>query len=338
MSSFGMAGLSRVGWAHGSRARRPPQSNDLGRAGRVARCPDNRAVLNLPVALPVLALMFNALVWGSSWWPFRLLQSQGLHPLWATVFVYLLAVLLIAAVRRRAFAQVLRTPALWVLVLASGTTNAAFNWGVVIGDVVRVVLLFYLMPLWAVLLARWLLHEPFTRAAAMRVVMALAGAAIVLWPHDGSGFPLPQALPDWLGLVGGFSFALNNVMLRREAARPQEGRALAMFLGGVLVAGALAATLATQQQLPWPPAAARGWLLSGLALAVLFLLSNFALQYGAARLPANVTSVVMLSEVVFASASAMALGGGQLTGPLLLGGGLIVGAALLAASGRDTAH
>jgi len=297
-------------------------------------------VLNLPVALPVLALMFNALVWGSSWWPFRLLQSQGLHPLWATVFVYLLAVLLIAALRPRAFVQVLRTPTLWVLVLASGTTNAAFNWGVVIGDVVRVVLLFYLMPLWAVLLARWLLHEPFTRAAALRVVMALAGAAIVLWPHDGSGrgFPLPQALPDWLGLVGGFSFALNNVMLRREAARPQEGRALAMFLGGVLVAGALAVALGMQQRLPWPPVAAPGWLVLGLALAVLFLLSNFALQYGAARLPANVTSVVMLSEVVFASASAMALGGGRLTAPLLLGGGLIVGAALLAASGRDTAH
>ena len=42
-------------------------------------------------ALPAFALVFNALVWGASWWPFRQLESQGLHPLWATVFVYLLA-------------------------------------------------------------------------------------------------------------------------------------------------------------------------------------------------------------------------------------------------------
>ena len=133
-----------------------------------------------------LALCVNAFVWGTSWWPFRQLEAAGLHPLWATVMIYALSATLIATLRPQAVGQVLRTPALWVLVLASGTTNAAFNWAVTIGDVVRVVLLFYLMPLWAVLLARWLLHEPLTRRAGLRVLLALAGAAIVLWPDGGS--------------------------------------------------------------------------------------------------------------------------------------------------------
>lgn len=297
--------------------------------------PTSRLAVSSPL-LAALALTVNAFIWGTSWWPFRRLHDAGLHPLWATVFVYLLAVIAIGVLRPRAFGQVLRTPALWVLVFASGCTNAAFNWGVAIGDVVRVVLLFYLMPLWAVLLARLLLAEPLTRAAGLRVSMALAGAAIVLWPAgaDVATVPLPRSLPDWLGLVGGFSFALNNVMLRREAHRPQEARALAMFTGGVLVAGTLAASLASLGRVPWPPAAEPGWVTLGLVLALLFLASNLALQYGAARLPANVTSVVMLSEVVFASLSAVALGGGRFTLPLLIGGGLIVGAALLAATGR----
>jgi drug/metabolite transporter (DMT)-like permease len=298
---------------------------------------DNRAVLNARDLLPILALTCNAFIWGCSWWPFRQLSERGLHPLWATVLIYLLAVAVIALLRPRAFVQLVQTPALWLLVLAAGCTNAFFNWAVVIGDVVRVVLLFYLMPLWTVLLARALLHEPLTRAAGARVAMALAGAAIVLWPA-GAGWPLPRALPDWLGLAGGFSFALNNVMLRREAARPEEGRALAMFVGGVLVAGALAIALSTQQQLPWPPAPAAGWILPGLGLTALFLLSNLALQYGAARLPANVTSVVMLSEVVFASGSALALGGGDLTLPIMAGGALILGAALLAPTGRASSR
>ena len=283
---------------------------------------------------PALALLVNALVWGTSWWPFRQLQSLGLHPLWATVFVYALAVVVIVIARPRAVGQLLRTPVLWVLVLASGTTNAAFNWAVVIGDVVRVILLFYLMPLWTVLLARVLLHEPLTRGAGLRVLLALAGAVIVLSPEGASGWaglPLPRSLPDWLGVVGGFSFALNNVLLRREAHRPEEGRALAMFSGGVAVAATLATMLATQGALPWPPPPAPTWLLGVLALAVLFLAGNLALQFGAARLPANETAVVMLTEVLFASASALALGGGVLTGRLLLGGGLIVLAAALAA-------
>jgi len=299
----------------------------------------NRAVPNTPALAPILALVVNAFVWGTSWWPFRLLQASGLHPLWATLFVYLLAMAAIAVLRPAAFRQLAATPALWVLVAASGFTNAAFNWGVVIGDVVRVVLLFYLMPVWAVLLARLLLHEPLTRAAAVRIALALAGALIVLWPPGRpwgwSAFPVPQALPDWLGVIGGFSFALNNVMLRREAARPAEGRALAMFAGGALVAGTLATTLAIGGRVPWPPVPAPGWLAIALVLAVLFLASNLTLQFGAARLPANVTSVVMLCEVLFASVSALALGGGRLSAPLATGGALIVGAAVLAASRRS---
>ena len=62
------------------------------------------------------------------------------------------------------------------------------------------------------------------------------------------------------------------------------------------------------------------------------------MQYGAARLAANRTSVVMLTEVVFASASAIALGGGELTARVALGGGLIVASALLAALAPAERH
>jgi drug/metabolite transporter (DMT)-like permease len=282
------------------------------------------------VRWPALALLLNALVWGTSWWPLRQLQSLGLHPLWATVFVYALAVAAILIARPAALGQLLRTP----LLLAAGTTNAAFNWAVVIGDVVRVILLFYLMPLWAALLARVLLNEALSRGALLRVLLALAGAAIVLWPEGAAGWaqlPLPRSLPDWLGVVGGFSFALNNVMLRREAHRPEEGRALAMFGGGAVVAGVLASALAQQGLIALPPAPSVAWLAGIAALAVIFLGGNLALQFGAARLRANVTSVVMLTEVVFASVSAQLLGAGELTPRLLLGGSLIVLAALLSA-------
>ena len=286
----------------------------------------------IPALAPaaVLALTFNAFTWGVSWWPFRRLEALGLHPLWATAGVYALSALVISLARPRAWRELLATPALWGLVLASGTTNAAFNWAVTIGDVVRVVLLFYLMPLWAVLLARLLLGERLTRLAALRVALALAGAAVVLAPAGG-GWPLPRSLAEWLGVLGGFSFALNNVLLRREAARSDAARALAMFVGGVLVAAMLATLLTRHGSVPPPPLPAAGWLLGAAGLALWFLLGNLALQYGAARLSANATAVVMVTEVLFAAASAIALGAGAMTPALLLGGTLIVGAALLAA-------
>ncbi len=280
--------------------------------------------------LPALALVLNALTWGVSWWPFRQLAAQGLHPLWATALIYAMAVLAITLWRRSAWGELLRTRSLWLLVLASGATNAAFNWGVTVGDVVRVVLLFYLMPLWAVLLARLLLHEALSRAALLRVAMALAGAAVVLWPAGGmaEGLPLPRSMPEWLGVLGGFTFALNNVLLRREAHQPEAARALAMFAGGALVSALLA--LGLQGSVPLPPAPAWGWVAGGLLMGLAFLGGNMALQYGASRLPANVTAVVMITEVLFAAASAVLLGAGQVTPALLVGGALIVGATLLA--------
>jgi drug/metabolite transporter (DMT)-like permease len=279
---------------------------------------------------PALALLLNAFVWGVSWWPFRWLHGQGLHPLWATVLIYALAVAVISLLHPRAWRELFATPVLWVLVLASGTTNASFNWGVTVGDVVRVVLLFYLMPMWAALLARPLLGERFSLPAVVRTLMALGGAAIVLWP-PGGGWPLPRTLAEWLGVLGGFTFALNNVMLRREAARSSGARALAMFLGGTLVAGLSALVLSSQGLVPMPPAPALPWMAGALAMGAFFITGNMALQFGAARLPSSVTAVVMITEVLFASVSAVLLGAGVVTPGLLAGAALILGATLWSA-------
>jgi drug/metabolite transporter (DMT)-like permease len=288
--------------------------------------------------LPALALVFNAFTWGVSWWPFRQLASAGLHPLAATALIYLLAVAVLTLWRPAAWRELLAHPALWVLVLAAGTTNAAFNWAVTIGDVVRVVLLFYLMPVWALLLARLLLREPLAGIALARVGLALAGALVILWPGHAAAWPVPRTLAEWLGLIGGFSFALNNVMLRRESARSEAARALAMFVGGTLVSLLLALTLAARGAVPALPAPAWGWIAGALALGAVFLASNLSLQYGAARLPANVTAVIMLVEVVFASVSAVLLGASSIDGRVLAGGLAIVAAALWAALPRARSH
>ena len=49
--------------------------------------------------------------------------------------------------------------------------------------------------------------------------------------------------------------------------------------------------------------------LTALGMALLFFLSNLSLQYGAGRLPANVTAIIMLTEVPVAALSALWLGG-----------------------------
>lgn len=280
--------------------------------------------------LPGLALLLNALVWGLSWWPFRQLQAHGLHPLWSTTLVYVFSLACLLLFRPAAWRSLGAHPSLWWLMLASGLTNVGFNWAVTVGDVVRVVLLFYLMPAWSVLLAWPLLGQRPTAGALTRLVLALGGVFVVL-QTPGAGWPVPESLADWLALMGGFCFALTNLLLLKLNTVPSESRIFAMFSGGTLMAG-LAAFVGMQQGFVGPaPSPTTALLVLGSGLSLAFLVGNMALQYGAARLAAHTTALIMLSEVVFASASSVALGASQWTMRTLVGGTLIVMAALWSA-------
>lgn len=289
--------------------------------------------------LAVLALALNALVWGLSWWPLRQLDALGLHPLWATAAVFTLATLVLTFISPQGWQHFKQHPQLWWLMAASGLTNIGFNWAVTTGDVVRVVLLFYLMPTWALLLAWWMLGERPTRGALMRLSLALVGVLLVLKTPE-SPWPLPQDLPDVLALLAGFTFALTNIWLLRLQHTPESSRMMAMFGGGAVMASACAGLASLTGIIPVVFAVQMEglamWAPYVVGLSAAFLISNFTLQYGAARLSAHTTAMVMMSEVVFASVSSVALGASTLTWRIGLGGGMIVLAALLASQTQTT--
>jgi drug/metabolite transporter (DMT)-like permease len=284
--------------------------------------------------LPYGALILNALVWGLSWLPLKELHVFGIHALWASAATYILGLILLCFWRPRVCSEFLGRPGLWVLAFAAGCTMVGFNWGVTLSDVIRVVLLFYLMPIWALLFARFILKEAITKWALVRVSLALCGAVLVLSPEGLRGVPWPSNLGECLGLFGGVAFAFNNVMLRHQQGASALARLFAMCVGGACVPLLVAFCLLLgggSGLIAWP--ASVSWvgvvLLLGFSLSL--LCANYALQFGAARLPANMTAVVMLSEVVFASLSAVLWNHEVLTVQVALGGGLILMAAALSA-------
>ena len=286
--------------------------------------------------MPALALIFNAFVWGVSWFPFRQIEAHGLHPVWATCLIYAAITLAMALLRRHAWAPLVREPGLVLLGLAAGFTNVGFNWAVTQGDVVRVVLLFYLMPLWSVLLAWAFLGERPSLGALARVALALTGVAVVLKSPEAD-WPVPASLADWLGVAAGFGFAVTNILLRRLRSAPGESRALAMFGGCAAMAGATALVGTALGAMAPPPLADTGWWGWALLLGTGFVFANICLQYGAARLAASATAVIMLSEVLFASVSSVTLGASSMEARIWIGGALIVAAAVWSSFARAPA-
>jgi hypothetical protein len=99
---------------------------------------------------PVLGLLFNALVFGLSWWPLREMPGTWPAPFVGHCFHVRICLCLLSVLRPHTWRSMTEHPALWWLFLGSGLTNLGFNWAVTLGDVVRVVLLFYTMPAWSV--------------------------------------------------------------------------------------------------------------------------------------------------------------------------------------------
>lgn len=287
-----------------------------------------------PATLPILAICLNALLWGLSWWPLHQLRDRGVHALWVTFLSYTLTVAMVLLWRPGALAGLARNRWLWLLMAVSGVTNASFNWAISMGDVVRVVLLMYLMPVWAVLLGWIFLGERPRLFTLLRVALALAGVMLVLQPAANAWnqfvLPLPRSLPDALALLAGFVFACANVLLNRLGAVPTSQKILAMFSGCMLLSGLLAVTmwslgLAQVQGLP-PPGS---WLALVALVSAQLMICNICLQYGAPRMSTNTLALLMSLEVLFAAVSSATLGAGTLDTRVLLGGLLVVGAALL---------
>jgi drug/metabolite transporter (DMT)-like permease len=288
----------------------------------------------------IAALLTNAMVWGLSWIAFRFLADRGVHSLWATGMMYgivvagLTAMMIVRSSSSTEQASGIARPwlALVTLMVSAGITNCAFNWAVTIGDVVRTVLLFYLMPIWTLILAKWFLKEPLNLGSWLRIALCVTGAVLVLTPPGQAfGIPFPKSLADILGLLGGMGFAATNVALR--ACSNQKALSsdvtFALFFGGAFLPCTLALALTINGTITFPPAPQMAWIGAVVVLAIAFLFGNLALQYGASRLPASIIAAIMPSEVIFASVSAAWLAGEALTPQLLAGGCLILSAALL---------
>lgn len=283
--------------------------------------------------LAPLALVVAATTWGLVWYPYRLLEQAGLIGSVSSVLTYSVALppLLILALRHRLAAPDERG-LLLVLALVAGWTNLAYVLAVIDGEVVRVMLLFYLAPLWTVPCARLILNEHASRAAWMVIALALGGAWVML-ARDG-GWPLPHNAAEWLGLSAGMGFAFTNVLTRRLKSAPIVLRSLWVFAGvaavSIVYATVEGATPGVVQVLD-----GSGWWLV-LIIALALLLATFTAQFGLAHTPANQAVVILLAELVVAALSSRWLAGEMMDTREWIGGAMIVTASLF--SGRMEKH
>jgi drug/metabolite transporter (DMT)-like permease len=274
--------------------------------------------------LPTTVLFFTSILWGLSWMPLKALADLGFDSLQIIGIAYatLLMFSLPLAQSKRRFYKGNMT-ALAGIFFAGGLANVCFNYALIQGEVLRVMALFYLLPVWGVLGGRFILKEHTSVWRWLGVVLALCGAGILLQVHT----ILQQAVSwiDVIAIASGLFFAATILLFRGVESVPLVIKLNTLFAGGCLLS--VVALLFTSQSVGfaltpnffWIVAFALGWL----------AWANLGSQWACTVLPAGRSSIIMVMELVAASVSAVLIGGETLTPSLLIGGALIFSATLI---------
>ena len=259
--------------------------------------------MKLPATLvPAIVVATAAAFWGGWWIPLRGIETKGLSGDWATVAVYAAGSAALLPVAMFRWPELVRGG---LALLGAGgffgLALATWSHGIIVGDVVRVTLLFYLTPIWGTLLAIVVLNESMSPLRWLAIVLGLTGAAVVLG-FEG-GLPIPRSEGDWMGLYAGIAFALSATFAHKF---PEIGgfektfvafalaAVFAWTLAILLPAGGATAPQDVMAALPLLTAATMLWLVP----------ITWALLWAAAHLDPGRVSILLMFEVVTAAVTA----------------------------------
>lgn len=258
---------------------------------------------------PSLAIVVSTFFWGTLWIPLRQLDEAGIGGPWPIAAGFALPLLVLSPVgviRRRPLAA-----GGWPLLQAGflmAACIALYAEALLRGYVARVILLFYLTPLWSALLGRMFLGERLTRA---RVTIVLGAIGMLVVFGIGAGPPLPRSSGEWLALLSGFLWASSMVALRFVPPHASElDKVFVQFLFLALLFVLLTLVPGGRPWIaPTPAVLWRGasWLvvLGLLWMPVVLWLTMF----GGSRLQPGRVAVLLMLEVVVGLVSAALLAG-----------------------------
>jgi len=285
--------------------------------------------------LAVWVLFFSAIGWGLTWLPIKGLNDMGLHTLHLiTVAFAAPALMLLPWVYRHRSLWLPVLPLMLLISVFGGFANFSFQTALAKGDVIRVMILFYMLPIWSVIGGWFFLKERIDKRRLMALVLCVAGALCILEAWNVSLGVL--SINDLLALGAGMGLSASNIIFRFTAHIPLVSKIGFMFLGCVVFPGlyllffssSISAYLPANNAVPLA-------ILYGIAWIMVI---TFGSQWAVTQLEAGRSAVILVMELVAAVVSVVLLTQNHLGVHEILGAIMVIVAALLEGSRKNESN
>jgi drug/metabolite transporter (DMT)-like permease len=298
--------------------------------------------------LAVAVLCFSSIGWGLTWLPIKAINTLGLatpHLIFIAFSSAAFALLPWIYKQRKTWLPAL--PLMLALAALGGFANVAFQTAIAEGDVIRVMILFYMLPIWSTVGGKIFLRESIDRRRVIALLFCLSGAFFILeiWHFSWAYF----TWVDGLALASGMGLAASNILFRFTSHIPLASKIGFMFIGCItLISAALffftetiahhtnwldstpSLNLSTHhnvstQAIPFAMSYGLIWL----------MLITFGSQWAVTQIEAGRSAVILVLELVAAVVSVVIITRSQLQLHELMGGLMVCIAAILEGSRKE---
>jgi drug/metabolite transporter (DMT)-like permease len=275
-------------------------------------------------SLPVISTLIGAVFWGLLWWPLKFFAAFGLTGNLIGITAYgMVGIVAIPIVwlQRKLWRDE------WLLLVLIGlffaVANITFTTALIQGEVVRVMLLFYLLPVWGALGGVLVLGESLSKKRCVAIALSLSGVFVIM--GGDSILSQPFSCVDIMALVAGFCLSATSVINKLAIKIPMASRSFVPFIFCPILA-----TFANQiVPVTMPELSLMTWGLLA-CFAFIWIFGGTLLgTYGQANIEASKVSILQVTELFVAIISAVFIGREILETKEYIGGALIVSATLL---------
>ena len=180
----------------------------------------------------------SAAIWGLFWLPLRAFETLGLDPAWVTVgqFVLPMAFLLPFAFIRLLRRQPVGTNQA-ITGLLIGGAMALYCESLLLTDVVRALILFYVMPAWGTIVEIGFMGRRFTLWRGLSLLLSMAGLLALL--RVSADLEVSLNAGDAMALFSGIMYAVGAMRVRQAQEITVFEQVFAFFLFGGIFAFAM---------------------------------------------------------------------------------------------------